>query len=186
VTLKLKLPKLRQQTFETAIIERYRWRESSVEEALIEAYKPSVVIISMDWLQQLKYRSNLIALVQSTIAALAQSGIPVIAVGHSPVYQIYNVYDVEYRLKYMHRVNEGLSDFLAVPADFNKQLRRELPSVYFIDPLIVLCTTDDCPGTRNGDLLYIDRGHLSVTGCVWLMQSIVAQFHIGPNSYGAR
>jgi putative transposase len=32
----LKVPKLRQQTFETAIIERYRRREASVEEALIE------------------------------------------------------------------------------------------------------------------------------------------------------
>jgi hypothetical protein len=31
-----RVPKLRQQTFETAIIERYRRRESSVEEALIE------------------------------------------------------------------------------------------------------------------------------------------------------
>ena len=32
------VPKLRRQTFETAIIERYRRRESSVEEALIEMY----------------------------------------------------------------------------------------------------------------------------------------------------
>ncbi|MGE0852683.1 MAG: IS256 family transposase [Hyphomicrobiaceae bacterium] len=32
----LKVPKLRRQTFETAIIERYRRREASVEEALIE------------------------------------------------------------------------------------------------------------------------------------------------------
>src|SRR3712207_4861903 len=30
----LKVPKLRRQAFETAIIERYRWRETSVEEAL--------------------------------------------------------------------------------------------------------------------------------------------------------
>ena len=36
--VKLKVPKLRQQTFETAIIERYKRRESSVEEALIEMY----------------------------------------------------------------------------------------------------------------------------------------------------
>src|SRR3954469_6777321 len=35
----LKVPKLRRQTFETAIIERYRRRESSVEEALIEMYQ---------------------------------------------------------------------------------------------------------------------------------------------------
>ena len=34
--VKLKVPKLRRQTFETAIIERYRRREASVEEALIE------------------------------------------------------------------------------------------------------------------------------------------------------
>jgi transposase-like protein len=31
--VKLRMPKLRTQTFETAIIERYRRRESSVEEA---------------------------------------------------------------------------------------------------------------------------------------------------------
>ena len=36
--VKLRVPKLRQQTFETAIIERYKRRESSVEEALIEMY----------------------------------------------------------------------------------------------------------------------------------------------------
>jgi transposase-like protein len=34
--VRLKVPKLRQQKFETAIIERYRRRESSVEEALVE------------------------------------------------------------------------------------------------------------------------------------------------------
>jgi transposase-like protein len=42
--LRLKVPKLRQQTFETAIIERYRRRESSVEEALIEMYLAGVSV----------------------------------------------------------------------------------------------------------------------------------------------
>src|SRR6476661_1840574 len=36
--VRLKVPKLCNQAFETAIIERYRRRESSVEEALIEMY----------------------------------------------------------------------------------------------------------------------------------------------------
>jgi|ERR1700759_1666393 putative transposase len=40
----LKMPKLRQQAFETAIIERYRRRESSVEEALIEMYLAGVSV----------------------------------------------------------------------------------------------------------------------------------------------
>ncbi len=34
----LSIPKLREQTFQTAIIERYRRRESSIEEALVEMY----------------------------------------------------------------------------------------------------------------------------------------------------
>ncbi len=40
----LKMPKLRQQTFETAIIERYKRRESSIEESLIEMYLAGVSV----------------------------------------------------------------------------------------------------------------------------------------------
>jgi putative transposase len=35
---------LRRQTFETAIIGRYRWRESSVKEALIEMYPTGISV----------------------------------------------------------------------------------------------------------------------------------------------
>jgi transposase-like protein len=42
--VKLKIPKLRQLTFETAIIERYKRREASVEEALIEMYLAGVSV----------------------------------------------------------------------------------------------------------------------------------------------
>jgi putative transposase len=42
--VELKMPKLRNATFETAIIERYRRRESSVEEALIEMYLAGVSV----------------------------------------------------------------------------------------------------------------------------------------------
>lgn len=40
----LKIPKLRTLPFETAIIERYRRRESSVEEALVEMYLAGVSV----------------------------------------------------------------------------------------------------------------------------------------------
>ncbi|MTI42692.1 IS256 family transposase, partial [Roseibium hamelinense] len=42
--VKLKMPTPRRQTFETAIIERYQRRESSVEEALIEMYLAGVSV----------------------------------------------------------------------------------------------------------------------------------------------
>jgi len=45
----LKVPKLRRQTFETAIIERYRRREASVEEALIEMYLAGVSVPQEHW-----------------------------------------------------------------------------------------------------------------------------------------
>ena len=40
--VELNIPKLREQTFQTAIIERYRRRESSIEEALVEMYLAGV------------------------------------------------------------------------------------------------------------------------------------------------
>ncbi len=42
--MRLKVPRLRQQTFEPAIIERYRLRQSLVEEALIEMYLAGVSV----------------------------------------------------------------------------------------------------------------------------------------------
>jgi putative transposase len=42
--VELKVPKLRRATFETAIIERYKRRESSVEEALMEMYLAGVSV----------------------------------------------------------------------------------------------------------------------------------------------
>ena len=42
--VELKVPKLKGGPFETAIIERYRRRESSVEEALIEMYLAGVSV----------------------------------------------------------------------------------------------------------------------------------------------
>jgi putative transposase len=42
--VRLRVPKLRRQTSETAIIEPYRPRESSVEEALIETYLAGVLV----------------------------------------------------------------------------------------------------------------------------------------------
>jgi putative transposase len=46
----LQIPKLRSLPFETAIIERYRRRESSVEEALVEMYLTGV---SVRWVEDI-------------------------------------------------------------------------------------------------------------------------------------
>ena len=42
--VQLKVPKLRRQTLETAIIERYRLRESSIKEALIKMYLAGISV----------------------------------------------------------------------------------------------------------------------------------------------
>ncbi len=49
----LKMPKLRRQTFETAIIERYRRREeASIEESLIKMYQAGVSVRRVEELAQ--------------------------------------------------------------------------------------------------------------------------------------
>ena len=40
----MKVPKLRKQTFETAIIERYRRRDISIEEAIVQMYLAGVSV----------------------------------------------------------------------------------------------------------------------------------------------
>ena len=42
--VEIKMPKLRQQTFETAIIERYRRREISIEEAIVQMYLAGISV----------------------------------------------------------------------------------------------------------------------------------------------
>ena len=59
------MPKLKGITFETAIIERYRRRESSVEEALIEMYLAGVLLLSIKNVQ--KRRRNLSRLISTMI-----------------------------------------------------------------------------------------------------------------------
>jgi len=61
--VRLKVPKLRAQTFETAIIERYRRRESSVEEALIEMYLAGVSVRRVEDITEFTVHSPISVLV---------------------------------------------------------------------------------------------------------------------------
>lgn len=78
--VKLQIPKLRTQTFETAIIERYRRRESLVEEALIEMYLAGVPVRRVEDITEALWGtrvspstvSDLNKKIYGTIEALAQ------------------------------------------------------------------------------------------------------------------
>ena len=59
--VELEIPKLRTLTFETAIIERYRRRESSVEEALVEMYLAGVSTRRIEDITQLLWDAKLSA-----------------------------------------------------------------------------------------------------------------------------
>jgi putative transposase len=68
--VKLKVPKLRSLPFETAIIERYRRRESSVEEALIEMYLAGVSVRRVEDITQALWGTRVSA---STVSDLNQN-----------------------------------------------------------------------------------------------------------------
>ena len=65
----LSVPKLRLAPFETAIIERYRRRESSVEESLIEMYLAGVSVRRVEDVTELLWGSRVSA---STVSSLNQ------------------------------------------------------------------------------------------------------------------
>src|SRR5690606_34438766 len=65
----LKMPKLRRQTLETAIIERYRRRESSVEEAMMEMYLAGVSVRRVEDITEALWGTRVSP---STVSALNQ------------------------------------------------------------------------------------------------------------------
>ena len=67
--VRLEIPKLKGVAFETAIIERYRRRESSVEEALIEMYLAGVSVRRVEDISEALWGSRVSA---STISDLNQ------------------------------------------------------------------------------------------------------------------
>jgi transposase-like protein len=67
--VRLKVPKLRSLPFETAIIERYRRRESSVEEALVEMYLAGVSVRRVEDITQALWGTRVSA---STVSDLNQ------------------------------------------------------------------------------------------------------------------
>jgi putative transposase len=66
----LSMPKLRKQTFETAIIERYRRRESSIEESLIEMYLAGVSVRRVEDITQALWGTRVSA---GTVSKLNQT-----------------------------------------------------------------------------------------------------------------
>ena len=64
------MPKLRKQTFETAIIERYRRRESSIEESLIEMYLAGVSVRRVEDITQALWGTRVSA---GTVSKLNQT-----------------------------------------------------------------------------------------------------------------
>ena len=70
--LSLKVPKLKGAVFESAVIERYRRRESSVEEALMEMYLAGVSTRQVDDISQLLWGDRMPS---QTLERQAQEGI---------------------------------------------------------------------------------------------------------------
>lgn len=66
--VEIKMPKLRTLPFETAIIERYKRRESSVEEALVEMYLAGVSVRRVEDITEALWGSRVRAPVRSPIS----------------------------------------------------------------------------------------------------------------------
>jgi len=70
----------------------------------------------------------------------------------------------------MMKLNEcGISKNLVLERqqDYRRVIRRlqsEIPVIHVYDPLTLLCHKDWCRAEKNGQLLYLDNNHLSISG----------------------
>ena len=76
--VKLHVPRLKEVTFETAIIERYRRRESSVEEALMEMYLAGVSVRRVEEDGTVKYYAQIHLQVWQNSVCTGQGNLPLI------------------------------------------------------------------------------------------------------------
>ena len=83
--MELNVPKLKGIPFETAIIERYRRRESSVEEALIEMYLAGVSVRRVEDITEALWGTKVSPATISNLNKKAYEHIEHGAAGHCPV-----------------------------------------------------------------------------------------------------
>jgi len=84
---------------------------------------------------------------------------------HSPEYG----YDIEARRRLFNATIEqsvSRADYLSMRKGYQAilDMLAKSPNVSLIDPIDVYCGSRDCPGILNGEILYRDDNHLSVTG----------------------
>ena len=84
--VKLRVPKLKGIQFETAIIERYKRRECSVEEALIEMYLAGVSVRRVEDITETLWGTKVSSVFSvKRISSFSSSEFPIVIVGKSPL-----------------------------------------------------------------------------------------------------
>ena len=80
------MPKLKGIQFETAIIERYKRRECSVEEALIEMYLAGVSVRRVEDITETLWGTKVSSVFSvKRISSFSSSEFPIVIVGKSPL-----------------------------------------------------------------------------------------------------
>jgi len=138
----------------------------------IRMMKPSGVIMVGKWATYPQAMKDLGA----TIATISSYGVRPLVIGQSALFNFKDPYALLYREK---RINRGGNYYslMNVNKHFNYLLQRAASNAYFVDPLPLLCTPTSCDIERDGNLLYLDNGHLSSFGSEILVRSIAPQLN---------
>lgn len=126
---------------------------------VIKDYDIKVVIIAARW-DQLRQR-GLLGLAE-TVARIRTTGAQVYVIGQSPMFS-FDTSVMSYR-KAGFEGNGDASWYYSFDPRINQNLKNELGGVGFIDPTSSFCRGRRCEYMRDGNLLFDDYGHFSVTG----------------------
>lgn len=156
------------------------WTQQAL--AAIKKYHVGRVVISAQWGGEREHYHAFFSGLRNTIAAIEASGAHVTVIGQSPVFNFWNVFDLQYRLNLHGRSFTNYRTFLKWGEGVNDDLRRNLPGVELIDPMPFLCSRESCPVTENGVPLYIDGGHFSLEGSSRFIRAIAARLNGTPHN----
>ncbi|MEC9344719.1 MAG: acyltransferase family protein [Pseudomonadota bacterium] len=140
-----------------------------------------IVVMSSNWFVYLRRGLLEYRQITDTIAALRRSGVEVLMVGQSPLFDF--VTPVERRYQLEHRKDDGagtgrLRSALAFGPELPERLSAAGAGAHYFDPLPGFCDGSECLFYDDGYYLFFDPGHFSHVGAARVVAAMMER--LGP------
>lgn len=144
---------------------------------LIESHQINKVILAGNWRFAEKVEKLNIEGLSQTVEALKQMDVDVTVVNQLPLYAISNP---QYLAARLSQREQPEADYFMKPDEgfvIRQRIRDMLPETRIFDAYGLFCPEHSCKIFNQGDLMVIDRGHLSQAGSRFMVSHFLRHWH---------